>query len=112
MIPAGAVSARRVGDARRASDAECHEAQKPTKGIDADVNETHPSRPWATDPPSMRRFPHSPRATVAPVPVLDARGISKTVGAGRAARLVLDEIDLAVEADEVVASKTKEVETV
>ncbi len=40
---------------------------------------------------------------MAPVPVLQARGISKTVGAGRAARLVLDQVDLEVEADEVVA---------
>jgi ABC-type lipoprotein export system ATPase subunit len=40
---------------------------------------------------------------VAPVPVLDARRISKTVGVGRAARVVLDDVDLEVEADEVVA---------
>jgi ABC-type lipoprotein export system ATPase subunit len=37
------------------------------------------------------------------VPVLQARGITKTVGAGRAARRVLDGVDLDVEAGEVVA---------
>jgi ABC-type lipoprotein export system ATPase subunit len=37
------------------------------------------------------------------VPVLQARGITKTVGAGRAARRVLDGVDLEVEAGEVVA---------
>jgi ABC-type lipoprotein export system ATPase subunit len=51
----------------------------------------------------MRGSRRTARGTVAPVPVLEARGISKTVGAGRAARLVLDNADLAVEADEVVA---------
>jgi ABC-type lipoprotein export system ATPase subunit len=40
---------------------------------------------------------------VAAVSVLAARGISKTVGVGRAARLVLDDVDLEVEADGVVA---------
>ncbi|HEY5430086.1 MAG TPA: ABC transporter ATP-binding protein [Solirubrobacteraceae bacterium] len=35
--------------------------------------------------------------------VLEARGITKTVGRGRAARLVLDGVTLQVEADEVVA---------
>jgi ABC-type lipoprotein export system ATPase subunit len=37
------------------------------------------------------------------VPVLQARGITKTVGAGRAARRVLDGVSLDVEAGEVVA---------
>ena len=37
------------------------------------------------------------------MPVLQARGITKTVGAGRAARTVLDGVDLDVEAGEVVA---------
>jgi ABC-type lipoprotein export system ATPase subunit len=37
------------------------------------------------------------------VPVLEARGITKTVGAGRAARRVLDGVSLQVEAGEVVA---------
>jgi ABC-type lipoprotein export system ATPase subunit len=37
------------------------------------------------------------------VPVLEARGISKTVGAGRAARRVLDDVSLEVAAGEVVA---------
>jgi ABC-type lipoprotein export system ATPase subunit len=37
------------------------------------------------------------------VPVLEARGITKTVGRGRAQRLVLDGVALDVEADEVVA---------
>ncbi|MGZ4215397.1 MAG: ABC transporter ATP-binding protein [Solirubrobacteraceae bacterium] len=37
------------------------------------------------------------------MPVLQARGITKTVGAGRAARRVLDGVDLDVEAGEVVA---------
>jgi len=41
--------------------------------------------------------------TVTAVPVLQARGITKTVGAGRAARTVLDGVDLDVEAGEVVA---------
>jgi len=48
-------------------------------------------------------IPGIPRATVAPVPVLEARGISTTVGVGRATRLVLDDVDLDVRADEVVA---------
>jgi ABC-type lipoprotein export system ATPase subunit len=37
------------------------------------------------------------------VPVLEARGITKTVGAGRAARRVLDGVSLEVDAGEVVA---------
>ncbi len=37
------------------------------------------------------------------VPVLEARGITKTVGVGRAARLLLEEVSLHVNADEVVA---------
>jgi ABC-type lipoprotein export system ATPase subunit len=37
------------------------------------------------------------------VPVLEARGISKTVGAGRAARRLLDGVSLDVDAGEVVA---------
>jgi ABC-type lipoprotein export system ATPase subunit len=37
------------------------------------------------------------------VPVLEARGVTKTVGAGRAARRLLDNIDLDVDAGEVVA---------
>ncbi len=37
------------------------------------------------------------------MPVLDARGITKTVGAGRAARRVLDGVNLEVDAGEVVA---------
>jgi ABC-type lipoprotein export system ATPase subunit len=37
------------------------------------------------------------------VPVLQARGLVKTVGSGRAARLLLDDVALSVEADEVVA---------
>jgi ABC-type lipoprotein export system ATPase subunit len=37
------------------------------------------------------------------VAVLEARGITKTVGAGRAARCVLDDVSLEVEAGEVVA---------
>jgi putative ABC transport system ATP-binding protein len=37
------------------------------------------------------------------VPVLRAEGLVKTVGVGRGARRVLDGVDLAVEADEVVA---------
>jgi ABC-type lipoprotein export system ATPase subunit len=38
-----------------------------------------------------------------PVPVLEARGITKTVGRGRAQRRVLDGVALEVDADEVVA---------
>ncbi len=37
------------------------------------------------------------------MPVLEARGVTKTVGTGRAARLLLEDIDLTVEAGEVVA---------
>ena len=37
------------------------------------------------------------------MPVLEARGITKTVGRGRAQRRVLDDVALSVEADEVVA---------
>jgi ABC-type lipoprotein export system ATPase subunit len=37
------------------------------------------------------------------MPVLQARGISKTLGVGRAQRRILDEVDLEVEAGEVVA---------
>jgi ABC-type lipoprotein export system ATPase subunit len=37
------------------------------------------------------------------VPVLEARGVSKTVGTGRAARRVLDDVSLDVDASEVVA---------
>ncbi len=37
------------------------------------------------------------------VPVLEARGITKTVGLGRAARLLLNDVSLDVESDEVVA---------
>jgi ABC-type lipoprotein export system ATPase subunit len=37
------------------------------------------------------------------VPVLEARGVTKTVGSGRGARRVLDGVDLEVEAGEVVA---------
>ena len=37
------------------------------------------------------------------MPVLEARGIEKTVGAGRAARLVLKDVSLGVDAGEVVA---------
>ena len=37
------------------------------------------------------------------MPVLEARGITKTVGVGRAARRVLDDVSLEVEANEVVA---------
>ena len=37
------------------------------------------------------------------MPVLEARGIKKTVGTGRAARLVLDDVSLDVDAGEVVA---------
>jgi ABC-type lipoprotein export system ATPase subunit len=37
------------------------------------------------------------------VPVLEARGITKTVGRGRAQRRVLDSVNLEVDADEVVA---------
>jgi ABC-type lipoprotein export system ATPase subunit len=40
---------------------------------------------------------------VSPVPVLHARGVTKTVGTGRAARRVLDDVSLEVEAGEVVA---------
>ena len=42
-------------------------------------------------------------ATVTLVPVLQARGITKTVGSGRAARRILSGVDLDVEAGEVVA---------
>ncbi len=42
-------------------------------------------------------------ATVGAMPVLEARGIVKTLGAGRAQRRVLGGVDLAVEAGEVVA---------
>ena len=45
----------------------------------------------------------SPLATVPSVPVLEAHGITKTVGTGRAARRVLDNVSLEVHADEVVA---------
>jgi putative ABC transport system ATP-binding protein len=41
--------------------------------------------------------------TVGLVPVLRAEGVVKSVGVGRAARLVLDGVDLTVEEDEVVA---------
>lgn len=41
--------------------------------------------------------------TVGLVPVLRAEGLVKSVGVGRAARLVLDGVDLTVEQDEVVA---------
>jgi ABC-type lipoprotein export system ATPase subunit len=37
------------------------------------------------------------------VPVLEARGVTKTVGAGRAARRLLEDVDLEVDAGEVVA---------
>jgi ABC-type lipoprotein export system ATPase subunit len=37
------------------------------------------------------------------VPVLEARGVTKTVGAGRAARLLLEDVNLDVDAGEVVA---------
>jgi ABC-type lipoprotein export system ATPase subunit len=37
------------------------------------------------------------------VPVLEARGVTKTVGAGRAARRLLEDVNLEVEAGEVVA---------
>src|SRR5205823_10090044 len=37
------------------------------------------------------------------MPVLEARGISKTLGAGRAQRRILDGVDLEVDAGEVVA---------
>jgi ABC-type lipoprotein export system ATPase subunit len=37
------------------------------------------------------------------MPVLDARGIVKTLGAGRAQRRILDGVDLEVDAGEVVA---------
>jgi ABC-type lipoprotein export system ATPase subunit len=37
------------------------------------------------------------------MPVLEARGVTKTLGVGRAARRVLDDVDLDVDADEVVA---------
>jgi ABC-type dipeptide/oligopeptide/nickel transport system ATPase subunit len=37
------------------------------------------------------------------MPVLDARGIVKTLGAGRAERRILNGVDLAVDAGEVVA---------
>jgi ABC-type lipoprotein export system ATPase subunit len=37
------------------------------------------------------------------MPVLEARGLRKTVGSGRAARLLLDGVSLRVDADEVVA---------
>ena len=46
----------------------------------------------------MRRGLH-----LSAVPVLEAHGICKTVGSGRAARRVLDDVTLEVEADEVVA---------
>jgi ABC-type lipoprotein export system ATPase subunit len=42
-------------------------------------------------------------ATVGAVPVLEARGVAKTVGLGRAARRVLDGVSLEVAAGEVVA---------
>jgi ABC-type lipoprotein export system ATPase subunit len=42
-------------------------------------------------------------ATVIDVPVLQARGITKTVGGGRAARRVLNDVSLTVNAGEVVA---------
>src|SRR5690349_4953975 len=42
-------------------------------------------------------------ATVASMPVLEARGIVKTLGAGRAERRILNGVDLAVDAGEVVA---------
>ena len=42
-------------------------------------------------------------ATVASMPVLEARGIVKTLGAGRAERRILDGVDLDVDAGEVVA---------
>ncbi len=51
----------------------------------------------------MRPGLHPFLATVIAVPVLEARGISKTVGAGRAARRVLDDVSLEVAAGEVVA---------
>jgi ABC-type lipoprotein export system ATPase subunit len=44
-----------------------------------------------------------PLATVRPVTVLRADGLTKTVGAGRAARRVLHDVSLSVAADEVVA---------
>ena len=44
-----------------------------------------------------------PTATVGLVPLLRAEGLVKSVGAGRAARLVLDGVDLTVGEDEVVA---------
>lgn len=50
-----------------------------------------------------RYTPISPLATVNPVPVLEARGVTKTVGSGRAARRVLDGVGLEVAAGEVVA---------
>src|SRR5438270_1490324 len=47
--------------------------------------------------------PNPRSATVDAVPVLEARGVTKTVGSGRAARRVLDGVSLEVAAGEVVA---------
>jgi ABC-type lipoprotein export system ATPase subunit len=47
--------------------------------------------------------PRPPLATLNFVPVLEAQGLVKTVGSGRARRRVLDGIDLSVARDEVVA---------
>src|SRR5438270_6834983 len=47
--------------------------------------------------------PNPRSATVDAVPVLEAHGITKTVGTGRAARRVLDGVSLEVNAGEVVA---------
>jgi ABC-type lipoprotein export system ATPase subunit len=49
-------------------------------------------------PPPCRRL-----ATLKTVPVLDAKGLTKTVGSGRARRRVLAGVSLSVSADEVVA---------
>jgi ABC-type multidrug transport system fused ATPase/permease subunit len=50
----------------------------------------------AGGPPASERYRE-------PVPALEARGITKTVGRGRGQRRVLDGVDLDVDADEVVA---------
>jgi ABC-type lipoprotein export system ATPase subunit len=51
----------------------------------------------------MEQRSNIPLATVHPVAVLQARGLEKTVGTGRAARRVLDGVSLEVDAGEVVA---------
>jgi ABC-type lipoprotein export system ATPase subunit len=62
-----------------------------------------PSQPDRPQPRAALAFPLAPARYRDPVAVLEARGIRKSVGSGRAGRWVLDGAALTVDADEVVA---------